>query len=170
MQLRLADHNDVDTIMDIINHAKQFLSEQQIPQWQNQTGPNQDIINKDIDLRQGYVLEDSKMIVGYCALTGNVEKSYTNIKKGSWNETYPVYASIHRVALDPNIRGKGLSQILLKEIINQAAMQDYHDIRIDTHPQNIIMQQVIKRAGFNYIGDIELAQADGERIAFQLLK
>lgn len=170
MDVRLAQEADLEVIMMIIEHARAFLREQAIPQWQNQTGPKIATIKEDIALSQGYVLVDGTAVIGYAALLNQVEDAYTNIIRGAWDETYLEYVSIHRVAILPKRRGQGLSQFFLQKMIEIALAQNYHDIRIDTHPQNIIMQRVISKAGFNYIGHIELDQIDGQRLAFQLLK
>ncbi|MGX7148217.1 GNAT family N-acetyltransferase [Enterococcus ureasiticus] len=167
--LRKAVSADLSRIMEIIGSARKLLHDKHIPQWQNGEGPNKELLEHDITLQQCYVLIVDQEIAGLGILSTKIETAYEQITNGQWQQTNQHYATIHRVALNPNYQGKGLALLLMNYLITTARLNDYLDIRIDTHPENKTMQQLIKKAGFNYQGDVLLPVSDGERIAYQLV-
>lgn len=167
--IRKAEKRDVATILSIIKDAQNYLKEQGSPQWQNGFGPNRQAIEDDIDKREGYVMVVEGIVCGYAALVEGIDNSYTKITEGEWDNRYEKYISIHRVALSPAIRGRGLSVQFLPKLISAAQDNGHHDIRIDTHPQNIIMKKTISRSGFIYRGIVHFPIPDGEREAYQLI-
>ena len=62
------------------------------------------------------------------------------------------------------------SNISEKEIIKYAEevckQNDIHSIKVDTHEQNIPMQNLLKKNGFEYCGIIYLEDG-GKRVAFE---
>ena len=167
--LRYAQPTDLAEIMKIIVNARQHLKKQDIPQWQNGEGPNERRLALDISLNQCYVLIVDQMIAGLGVISADKEEPYEQIKNGHWQALSTSYAVIHRVALNSNFQGKGLALTLINFLISVARMNGFLDIRIDTHPKNHIMQQLIKKAGFSYRGEILLEALNGERLAYQLV-
>lgn len=167
--LRKAATTDLPEILEIIDAARQLLQKNKVPQWQNGEGPNKLQLEQDIRDQQCYLLIVAQQIAGLGIISTDKEAPYEQITNGRWLETTGDYAVLHRVALAPTYQGQGLALILMNFLITVARLKDYLDIRIDTHPQNIAMQQLIKKAGFLYRGDILLPVPDGERVAYQLI-
>ncbi|ALS38660.1 GNAT superfamily N-acetyltransferase [Enterococcus rotai] len=167
--LRKAEATDLVNIMEIIAAARQMLHDKNIPQWQNGEGPNEEQLKQDIVLQQCYVLIVDQQIAGLGILSTSPEPPYEQIKNGQWQQTPGNYSAIHRVALAPTYQGKGLALLLMNLLITTSRLNGCLDIRIDTHPENKTMQQLIQKAGFTYCGDILLPVADGERFAYQLV-
>lgn len=166
---RTAELTDLDDIETILQDARLFLHAQGLQQWQNRYGPGRTEAERDIGIREGYVFVVDGAISGYAALISGVDEAYTQIYDGYWNNRYNSYLSIHRVALSSALRGKGCAHLFFDGLLQAARQLQYHDIRIDTHPQNKIMQKVILREGFHYAGMIVFPIPDGERKAYQLL-
>ncbi|WP_099204272.1 GNAT family N-acetyltransferase [Scatolibacter rhodanostii] len=169
IKVRKAYKFEENEVYEVILFAQEFLKEQGLPQWQNGSGPNLTKIRDDLSKGEGYVLTQADKIHGYTALVKGQDEHYNHISDGNWVGKSDNYISVHRVAIDPNVRGKGFAAILMQEVINEAFEAGYQDIRIDTHPNNKIMQKVILRAGFTYRGKIELGIPNGERNAYQLI-
>ncbi|ALS01281.1 acetyltransferase [Enterococcus silesiacus] len=167
--LRTATAADLPEIMQIIYAARRLLEKNKVPQWQNGEGPNVLQLEQDIARQQCYLLIVDQHIAGLGIISTDKEAPYEQIKKGQWLETTRDYAVLHRVALAPAYQGKGLALTLMNFLVTVARLSDHLDIRIDTHPQNIAMQQLVKKAGFVYRGDILLPVPDGERVAYQLI-
>lgn len=55
MEFRNSTKQDINRIMDIIKQAQAYFKEQGINQWQNNY-PNTEVISKDIDSENSYVL------------------------------------------------------------------------------------------------------------------
>ncbi|SES25719.1 L-amino acid N-acyltransferase YncA [Gracilibacillus ureilyticus] len=166
---RKARSTDMDAIMKILEEGIAYLRDQGLPQWQNGQGPNGETVQADIINGYAYVLVDDQNVVGYGVLVPGPDHAYENINQGSWQYSSKNYVAIHRIAVDRNVRGKGLAKILIHDLIVLARNLEYLDIRIDTYPENVIMEKVIFSAGFCYRGMIHFGFADGERKAYQLV-
>ena len=167
LYLRKAAIGDLDMMMSIIDHAREVIIKRGIPQWQDGDGPSREIFTEDIKREQAYVLMLDDQIVGVGTILTEPDEAYDKMK--TWNMEFSGYASIHRVAINPDIQGRGLSKMLLSFLITAARLNGYQDIRIDTHPENKIMQHVIQSSGFQLKGEIELSVPNGERLAYQLI-
>ncbi|MEA1855511.1 GNAT family N-acetyltransferase [Cytobacillus sp. FSL W7-1323] len=167
LYLKQAQLEELDEIMSIIDRARETIVKRGIPQWQDGDGPNREIITQDISNKEAYVLMADERKVGIGTILTAPEEPYEQLV--NWEKAETPYASIHRVAIDPEIQGKGYSTILLQHLITAARLNGFRDIRIDTHPENEVMQKVIQKAGFSYIGDVELDVPNGNRFAYQIL-
>ncbi|WP_419348698.1 GNAT family N-acetyltransferase, partial [Acinetobacter baumannii] len=66
--------------------------------------------------------------------------------------------------------GQHLAHQFMTLLITAASIDGAHDVRIDTHPDNLAMQHVIQKAGFTYCGDILIADDPSpKRFAYQLV-
>lgn len=164
MVFRKADKSDIDAIICIIKHAQQYLKEQKIEQWQNNY-PNIETIKSDIKNGNGYVLTKDGITAGTVAVVFGAEETYENIYGGKWISDRE-YATIHRIAVSAGEKGKGLASVILGEIEKMCLNEGVHSIRVDTHRENIPMQRLLQRNGFQYCGVIYLGDGS-ERIAFE---
>jgi RimJ/RimL family protein N-acetyltransferase len=168
--LRKAEPSDLPDILAIIEDGRRTLQKSGIPQWQNGDGPNQEILAKDIDQQTCYILMVEDTLAGVGVLCSEIDPAYEAIFNGSWQpHSQATYTAIHRVALKSFFQGQGLALVLLRSLVTAARLQGATDIRIDTHPQNLAMQHLIKKAGFVYQGDVILDVNDGERYAYQMI-
>jgi ribosomal protein S18 acetylase RimI-like enzyme len=164
MKFRLAIESDIDSIMNIIKQAQEYFKSQGIDQWQNNY-PNYETIKNDIKNNNGYVLLKNNNIVGTVAAIIGEEKTYKDIYNGKWISNKE-YLTIHRLAIDSNYKGLGLSSVILKNIEEICKNKDIFSIRVDTHEENISMQKFLKKNEFQYCGIIYLENKD-KRIAFE---
>lgn len=162
--LRRATLTDLPAIMRIIAEAQAFLKNLNVNQWQNGY-PSEDIIRQDIEKNNGYILTVAEEIAAFATVVFSEEPTYSVIYDGEWlndNE----YAVIHRLAVSGKHKGKGVGSHLFREIEKMTLARQISDIRIDTHEDNLPMQQLIRKSGYNYCGVIYLADGS-KRIAFQ---
>jgi GNAT superfamily N-acetyltransferase len=155
----------MDAVMCIIGEAQAALQNLNIDQWQNNYPAVSDI-RKDMDSSGGYVLEDEYgKIIAYCAVYFDIEPTYEQIFDGNWlsNERFVV---AHRVAVKQTEKRKGRAEKLFSEIICLAKSHGITSFKIDTHAENIPMQNLLKKNGFSYCGIILLNNGD-KRLAFE---
>lgn len=158
MYIRKAENKDLEQICHIYSLAKSFMRENGNPnQWKGDY-PNQIDAMQDISDEIGYVCEENGEIVGVFAFKIGVEPTYNKIFDGKWVNDMP-YAFMHRIAV--KYHGRGIVDFCIKECFKR-----FSNLKIDTHRDNIPMQKVLKRNGFNYCGIIYLENGD-ERLAFQ---
>ena len=79
---------------------------------------------------------------------------------------------MHRVCVSDKCKGQGVAGKMFAKAFGLAAEHGLPSVRIDTHPENIPMQRALKKAGFEYCGEIHLkggAEDGALRIAFEKL-
>lgn len=164
MILRKTSEKDINSVMKIINEAKYILKRNNIDQWQNGY-PNEEVILRDIEKNESYVLVYDEEIIGTTALSFNGEKTYDNIYEGKWISNGP-YAVIHRIAVSKVEGIKNIGTEILKKAEEICLSMGIKNIKIDTHEDNKAMQGLLKKNDYNYCGVIYLFDGS-KRIAFE---
>lgn len=164
MKFRKSNKTDINNIMNIIREAQAYFKVQGINQWQNDY-PNVETINNDIENNHSYVLLKDHNIVATAAVSFNGEKTYDSICEGQWISNNE-YAVIHRIAVDNNYKGLGLSSQIIKNVEEVCLEKGVHSIKVDTHEENLSMQKLLKKNEFQYCGIIYLEDGS-KRIAFE---
>lgn len=164
MKFRKAVETDIKYTMNIIKQAQNYFKEQGIDQWQDNY-PNIETIKNDVNNGESYVLLKENNIVATVAVSFNGEKNYETIYEGKWL-TSGEFAVIHRIAVDNSYKGLGLASEIIKSVEKLCLNNEVHSIKIDTHEENMSMQNLLKKNGFKYCGIIYL-EDKSERIAFE---
>ncbi len=149
---RQATASNLNDIWEIIAGAIERRRQDGSNQWQDGY-PNPDVIKNDIDSRIGYILtSEDGSIAGYCAILINDEPAYTDIK-GKWltDSDFIVY---HRVAISERFLGKGLAQVMLKQIEDFALSKNIPSLKVDTNFDNAGMLKILDKLGYVYCGEV----------------
>lgn len=166
MQIRRSTFKDIPDIMVIIADAKNHLAAQKIEQWQNGY-PNVAQVENDIKNGESYVLVNKQSkVIATAMFTTRKEPTYKVIE-GEWkvNENQ-VYGVIHRMAIKASFRKLGLAAQLFKAFHQQLNKQKIQSLKIDTHKENVGVQSLIKKLGYQYCGVIYTNYGD-KRMAFE---
>ena len=146
--LRQAKLDDLPRIIDIIDSAKKTLKDRGVDQWQ-QGYPNKEILEQDIQEGISFVLMLNGRVVGSAALQQGYDKNYQDMNSGAWDDDSDVtYSIIHRIAIEADHQGEHLSAALIQQLMTMSYYLGYRDVRIDTHPDNLVMQHIITSNGF----------------------
>ncbi len=164
MKFRKAVEADINSIINIIEEAQTYFKENGIDQWQNNY-PNIETVKNDISNENGYVLLKDNNIVGTAVVIFDGDKNYEFIYDGEWISNNE-YAVIHRIAVDKNYKGLGLSSVIIKNIEEICLNNGIHSIKIDTHEENASMQKLLQKNRFQDCGIIYL-EDKSKRIAFE---
>ncbi|MCM1450246.1 MAG: N-acetyltransferase [Clostridiales bacterium] len=158
VKIRHSRTTDLDAIMNILSYARQRMRLLgNYTQWTNGY-PSAQVIIKDIEEGNSYLIESDKGIWGVFTFVVGEEPNYKEID-GEWPDDKP-YGTIHRIASAEG--AKGIADLAL-DFCQQAGV----NIRIDTHTDNAPMLGWIGKRGFRYCGIIRVE--DGTpRKAFQL--
>ncbi|MBR3165945.1 MAG: GNAT family N-acetyltransferase, partial [Lachnospiraceae bacterium] len=150
-------------IMEIYAYARDFMARTGNPhQWGPTNWPPEALIHKDIREGCSYVcLNDKKEIIGtfYFTKGKDIEPTYREIMDGTWLGS-DVYGVVHRIAADGSEKGIG------RYCINWAYEQCGH-LRMDTHPDNRIMQNLLCSLGFVRCGIIHVVEDNYPRYAYE---
>ena len=158
MNIRLATIQDLSAIMDIYSHARAFMASHGNPtQWGNNY-PSVEMVTDDILSKHVYVCEKQEQIVVVFYYAVENDATYHTIYQGNWLNDAP-YGVVHRVASTGQI--KGAASFCL-----QWAFSQCQNLKIDTHQDNFVMQNLLAKLGFTKCGTI-LTDDGSSRIAYQ---
>lgn len=160
--IRHAEAGDLDTILAIYAHARDFMRENGNPRQWNTVWPPRALVEEDIARQRNYVCtdEDGRILAVFVYLFGgNAEPGYLGIEDGGWSKDAP-YGVVHRIATAENSRGVG------SFCIRWAYAQSGY-LRIDTHPDNTVMQNALEKLGFTKRGIIHVIEDHDPRFAYE---
>ena len=155
MELRLAAESDVPQIARLYDLARASLRDAGVPQWQDGYPNGEDALS-DIRAGHGYVLTENGRVAAFACLAFGVEPTYNIIE----------YGFLHRVAVDPELKGRGAAGIFFSELKRQAKERGVKTIRGDTHRLNLPMQRVMAKNGLEPRGVIHVEDGS-ERLAYE---
>lgn len=157
MDIRKSTKNDIPEILNIFDIARDYMvTHGNATQW-GKGYPGEDVLARDIENSNSYVITENGKIVGTFSFIIGDEPTYQVIKNGNWNQD-KLYGTIHRLASSGET--KGIARACFNFCLNQI---DY--VRIDTHRDNLSMQNAILNYGFVECGNIYVRDGS-ERIAY----
>ena len=163
MKIRKSTEQDFDRIMKIYEHARAFMAEHGNPnQWGPTNWPPEELIHQDIKHGDSYVcVNGSGDVVGvfYYVFGKRIEPTYDVIEDGEWvgGDEYGV---VHRIASDGSKKGIGSFCI-------QWAFDRCGHLRMDTHGDNKVMQNLLTKLGFRHCGTIFVYEDRYPRLAYE---
>ncbi len=161
MEIKKAEADQIDQIMDIYEYARKFMRENgNQDQWGNRHPPRE-LIEEDIRQRKLYVCMEEGKIAAVFYFDIEDDPTYRVIERGAWLNDKP-YGVVHRIASTKG--SKGAATFCLNWAYELAG-----NIRIDTHEDNKPMRGLLGKLGFIYCGIIYIASG-ASRIAFQKTK
>lgn len=162
LQIRNAESGELDAIMEIYSHAKRFMEDHgNTKQWSGDDAVTREGIRTLLEKGHLFVGDEDGRIQFVFAYIQGEDPAYKDIDDGSWlNNEF--YGTIHRLA----------SAGTTKDVVGKTAawaLEKCPNLRIDTHHDNIVMQNALAKAGFTRCGIIYLPNGD-PRIAHQKIK
>ncbi|WP_290490744.1 MULTISPECIES: GNAT family N-acetyltransferase [unclassified Aerococcus] len=149
---RQSVEGDLAQLTKMLEDAIALLAVNNVDQWQNGTISSKMLLDAIIQ-GQGFVWEqrDTTGIAGFCVLDTYDELYEVPLAEGKWTVEGP-YLAIHRVMVSQHLRGRKVSTQMFLDIKKMGVVNNIASLRIDTHPDNIIMQKTLKRNGFARTG------------------
>ena len=163
MIIRHSTEEDFPRMMEIYAYAREMMAAHGNPrQWGPTQWPPAALIRDDIRRGNSYVcVNGAGRVVGtFFFIHGwDIEPTYREITDGAWTDG-SAYDVVHRLAADGSEKGIGTF------CINWAYEQCGH-LRIDTHGDNTVMQNLLRKLGFVHCGTIYVEEDDDPRLAFE---
>lgn len=162
MYIRPSTENDFDRIMEIYAYARCFMAKHGNPsQWGPTGWPPEELIHSDIASGNSYVCISDERIVGtfFFCQGDDIEPAYQVIENGAWLDESP-YGVIHRIAGDGSVKGIGAFCI-------RWALDRCSHLRMDTHGDNYVMQNLLSKNGFIHCGTIYVPEDHYPRLAYE---
>lgn len=157
MFIRKAQEAEFPKIMEIYSAAQDFMAaNNNASQW-GKTHPDPRLIEEDIKNGELFVCMEGDRIACVFFFRMAEDPTYNIIYDGAWQNDEP-YGVVHRIASSRIV--KGAAKFCLNWAFEQCG-----SLRIDTHKNNIPMQNLLSSLNFKYSGIIHLESGD-ERMAF----
>ena len=161
MLIRKTTPEDLPRLLEIYESARSFMAKSGNPaQWGNAWPPTS-LLERDIQFGHSYACLHDRRVVGtfFFNFGKDIEPTYAVIIDGKWQNDGP-YGVIHRLAGDGSV--KGIGAYCIKWCYEQCC-----HLRVDTHPDNQVMQRLLTKLGFKRCGIIHVMQDNMPRIAFE---
>ena len=162
LEIRHTTPEDLPRLLEIYEYARRFMAQHGNPrQWGATHWPPEALLRRDIAQGHSYVCIHQGRVVGtFFFLVGqNAEPGYQYIAQGQWADPSP-YGVVHRLAGDGSV--KGIGGFCLDWAFGQCG-----HIRIDTHGDNTVMQNLLVKHGFVQRGIVHVPEDDDPRLAFE---
>lgn len=159
MKIRNTTRADLDKVLQIYEEGRRYMRlNGNTKQWKDGY-PHRDTVLDDIEKGVSFVVTDENSeIIAVFAFIEGPDITYNKIYDGEWPNDKP-YFVIHRIAVSQHRRG-------VASFVYEECLKKHPVLRIDTHKDNIPMQNSLKKNGFTYCGIIHLLSGD-ERLAYQ---
>ena len=158
MEIRKTTMADLGRAMELYAMARQFMKDHGNPtQWGDNHPPKEQIID-DIQRGRSYLCVEDGQVLGIFYFSVEQEPNYASIYEGAWANEEP-YGVVHRITSDGSVKGAG-------SFCLQWAFLQCKNLKIDTHRDNVVMQNLLKKNGFQYCGIIHIRNGE-ERLAYQ---
>ena len=131
MEIRKAELSDLDPICEIIEECKEDMSKWGDEQWPK-THPSREKIREGILKGEHFVAVENGRILGGMRIC-NYDPGYGEV---SWSceEENPVI--VHRLAILPEMQGKGIAKKLMVFVEKYASEHGSKCVRLDTYVNN----------------------------------
>ena len=162
MFIQKASFDDLNDILEIYDEARSFMIQTGNPnQWATRRHPPESVVRADIEAKKLYICKTDENLqavgVFFYDFGERIEPTYNRIK-GEWISG-EIYGVVHRIATKTAVKGVGTFCL-------NWAFQKCNHLRIDTHADNKVMQNLLTKLGFTECGIINLENGD-ERIAYE---
>ena len=161
MEIRRTSPADLPRLLEIYAAARRFMAETGNPrQWGPRAWPPEALLRQDIAAGKSWVCAEAERVLGTFFLDFGPDPEPTyRVIEGAWGDPSP-YGVVHRIASDGSARGVG-------GFCLRWALARCGHLRIDTHPDNRPMQNLLSKLGFAYRGVIHIEQDDDPRLAYE---
>jgi len=157
-EIKPAREDQLGQIMELYAGARQFMAEHGNPDQWPSSYPPEDLLREDLEKGCLFVCMAGQRLLAVFYYCMGEDEDYRRIWDGSWLNEEP-YGVVHRIASDRTVRGTGSFCLAW-------AWEQCRNLRIDTHEDNVVMQNLLKKNGFCWCGRIQ-GRDGGERLAYQ---
>ena len=142
MEIILSQKEDIDVIFELYEAAIAFQKQVGTNSWK---GFERAMIEQEIDEKRHFVIKDENQVTATFVLTYNDPIIWKEADKDS-----ALY--IHRIATNPNFRGRSYVQKIVNWVIEYARKTEKDYVRLDTTSGNERLNQYYIKCGFTYKG------------------
>ncbi|MCC0782178.1 GNAT family N-acetyltransferase [Clostridioides sp. ES-S-0108-01] len=147
--IRKANMNDLESIMKIIKSTVEEMKTYNNTQWDENYPLEKDFVS-DIKKQDLYVEEVDGEVAGFICLNYEEPEEYVGL---NWSSNKKAMV-IHRMAVNPNFRKKGIASKLVDFAEKLAEENSVLYLKSDTYSINSKMNSLLTKYGFIKIGEM----------------
>lgn len=148
--IRKAELNELFLIKSLTEACALGMQQKEIFQW-NEHYPSLERLQRDIENREMFVLEENGQLQGIIVLTPKMDDEYIPVE---WLTPNGNNLYVHRLATDPAAWGSGNGRTLMNFAEEFARENGYSSVRLDTFSRNRRNQRFYESRGYRRLGDI----------------
>lgn len=162
MMLRLATMQDLTRIMAIVQATVREMHAYGNYQWDEVYPTEQDFA---ADITQGdlFVSEVERQICGLICINQTEPAVYAD---ASWTLAEKALV-LHRMAVDPALRGRGTGSELLQQAETLALSLGLRYLKTDTYALNEKAQQLFLKHGYHFCGEIQFRKMEHQFYCYE---
>ncbi|MDE0598234.1 MAG: GNAT family N-acetyltransferase [Dokdonia donghaensis] len=145
-----AEKIDIPEILALTRACAKSMIEKGIYQW-NEHYPSASAFEQDIEREELVVLKKDGAIIGTIVVSIIMDKEYKDVE---WLTPSQGNIYVHRLAVHPDMQGKGYATKLMNYALFSAQFGGAPSIRLDTFSQNKRNQQFYESRGYKRLGNI----------------
>lgn len=163
MRIRKAKISDLGNIMIMYKSCVKGMIANGIDQWDD-TYPDIDTINQDLEKQSYYVVEEKGEIIGGINIDQNQDKTYLDI---DWEDKSDSFLVVHRLGVKEEFWNKKIGKDLMLFTEQLVTEKGLKSIRLDTYSGNPKAMEFYRRLGYRELGSINLKPNKNEYYCFE---
>ncbi len=148
--IRPAKIEEIPHILRLTWACAQHMIGNNIYQW-NEDYPSKEAFLKDIERGELFVLEHNSLIQGCITISSLMDEEYAPVQ---WLTPNDNNLYIHRLAVLPELQGKGKARLLMDKAESKGRVEGYVSIRLDTFSKNERNQRFYEARGYEKLGPV----------------
>ena len=142
--------SEIPDILIMTEACRVHMESKNIFQWTTEY-PSKAQFLEDVDRNELYVLKKSDKIIGCIVISTLMDEEYENV---NWLTPNTKNLYVHRLAVNPDLQGKGYAQKLMDYAEKFAIANEFISVRLDTFSQNKRNQKFYEARGYKKLEDI----------------
>ncbi|MBA4494028.1 GNAT family N-acetyltransferase [Paenactinomyces guangxiensis] len=163
MKFVQAKINQTEEVIQLYREVVKLMNRNNIYQW-SEDYPRPEDLKKDIEKGDMYLLEDQGKIAAAVVLNEQYDAEYEDIP---WEDRTGRFLVVHRLCVNPDFQGQGISKILMEKIEALAQELGYTSIRLDTLMANGKAMNLYESIGYEKRGQFYFPSHDQPFMAFE---
>lgn len=163
MLIECAEISDLETIYAIYQRCITILDAEGIRQW-DELYPSPAIMQEDIEAGELFKYVIDGRIAAACALTGKQDKEYDAVK---WRYPESKALVVKRLAVEPDLRKRGIATGFMKFAEDYAAKNGYTSIRLECYSSNQAALDFYRNRDCHEVGEIRYPRRELPFICFE---
>jgi len=147
--IRKATFEDIASIMKIVQETIIEMGTYNNTQW-DENYPKESNFIEDINKSELYVIDENGELGGFACINKVEPEEYKDL---AWKQDGTALV-IHRMAVNPEFRRKGIGSRLINLADKLAQEQNIKILKTDTYSLNTKMQGLFKKCGYTFVGEI----------------